>query len=59
MRMLLLAVFAALIALYGCNSNELDSGIDLSNMNKEIRPQDDFFRYVNGLWLDSFEIPAD
>lgn len=59
MRMLLLAVLASLIALYGCNQNELDSGIDLSNMNTEVRPQDDFYRYVNGLWLDSFEIPAD
>ena len=34
-------------------------GIELSDMNTEIDPGDDFFRYVNGQWLDSFEIPAE
>ena len=36
-----------------------DFGLDLSAMNTAIKPGDDFFRYVNGKWLDSFEIPAD
>jgi putative endopeptidase len=35
------------------------SGIDASSLSKTIRPQDDFFRYVNGAWLDSHVIPAD
>jgi len=35
------------------------SGIDPASLSKTIRPQDDFFRYVNGAWLDSHEIPAD
>jgi putative endopeptidase len=35
------------------------SGIDLSNVDPSVRPQDDLFRYVNGRWLDSAEIPAD
>ncbi|VAV88438.1 Metallopeptidase, partial [hydrothermal vent metagenome] len=34
-------------------------GVELDQMNSEIRPGDDFFRYVNGKWLDSFVIPAD
>jgi len=34
-------------------------GIDLSLMDPSVRPQDDFFRYVNGAWLDKAEIPAD
>lgn len=33
--------------------------LDPAAMDKTTRPQDDFFRYVNGAWLDSFEIPAD
>ena len=33
-------------------------GIDLSHQNPDIRPGDDFFRYANGKWLDSFELPA-
>lgn len=34
-------------------------GIDLSNQDPSVRPGDDFFRFANGLWLDSFELPAD
>jgi putative endopeptidase len=37
----------------------LVSGIDLANFDTSERPQDDFFRYVNGTWLDTAEIPAD
>ena len=37
----------------------LTSGIELTNMDTSVRPQDDFFRYVNGTWLDTTEIPAD
>ncbi|WP_444994374.1 M13 family metallopeptidase [Aliikangiella sp. IMCC44359] len=37
----------------------LKSGIELANMDKTVRPQDDFYRYVNGAWLDKTEIPAD
>ncbi len=35
------------------------SGIDAASLSASVRPQDDFFRYVNGTWLDSHEIPAD
>ena len=35
------------------------SGIDASSLSTTVRPQDDFFRYVNGAWLDAHEIPAD
>jgi putative endopeptidase len=35
------------------------SGIRLENFKNEIRPQDDLYRFVNGAWLDSAEIPAD
>ncbi|KZN51364.1 M13 family metallopeptidase [Pseudoalteromonas luteoviolacea] len=37
----------------------LSSGIELDNIDQSIRPQDDFYRYVNGKWLDRTEIPAD
>jgi len=37
----------------------LTSGIELANMDTTVRPQDDFFRYVNGNWLATTEIPAD
>lgn len=38
---------------------ELSSGIDLTAIDKEVRPQDDLFLHVNGAWLNATEIPAD
>src|SRR5581483_5395512 len=34
-------------------------GVDTANFNRQIRPQDDFFRFVNGTWLEKTQIPAD
>ncbi|MDQ2070240.1 M13 family metallopeptidase [Natronospira bacteriovora] len=34
-------------------------GVDLDNMDPSVRPQDDFFRFVNGRWLAETEIPSD
>ena len=36
-----------------------DFGIELANMDTTVAPGEDFFRYVNGTWLDNLEIPAD
>lgn len=38
---------------------QLHSGIDLSELEPSIRPQDDLFRHVNQRWIDRTEIPAD
>jgi len=35
------------------------SGIDLTALSDDVRPQDDLFRHVNGRWLDSDPIPQD
>jgi putative endopeptidase len=37
----------------------LVSGIDLEYMDTSVVPGDDFYRYINGLWLANTEIPAD
>jgi len=37
----------------------LSSGIDTTTFDHSVRPQDDFFRYVNGGWLKTAQIPAD
>ena len=37
----------------------LSSGIDLQYVDPAARAQDDFYRHVNGLWLQKTEIPAD
>jgi putative endopeptidase len=34
-------------------------GIDLADQDASIQPGDDFFRFANGHWLDTYELPAD
>ncbi|WP_351061325.1 hypothetical protein, partial [Psychrobacter sp. TB20-MNA-CIBAN-0197] len=34
-------------------------GIELENMDKSVRAQDDFYYHVNGQWLAKTEIPGD
>lgn len=34
-------------------------GIDLSGVDHNVQPGDDFFRYANGSWLKTAKIPAD
>ena len=38
---------------------EITPGIDPSTLSKTDRPQDDLYRYMNGPWIDSTEIPSD
>src|SRR5689334_23062124 len=34
-------------------------GIDTASMDTSVKPGDDFYRYVNGKWLDTTKMPAD
>ena len=36
-----------------------DQGLKLENMDKSVRPQDDFYNFVNGTWMKTAKIPAD
>src|SRR5882757_11209068 len=50
------------LAMIGCVSAPaapLQSGVDQKYMDHSVRPQDDLYRYLNGKWLDSFQLPAD
>lgn len=38
---------------------ELTSGVELDNMDTSVEPQENFFRYINGQWLERTEIPSD
>ena len=67
-RVVIFAIFVALTVVCSapgsrCNTltaaEPLTSGIDQSNFDKNVRPQDDLFRAVNGAWLAKAEIPAD
>ena len=37
----------------------MKSGIDSRHFDKSVRPQDDLYRYANGSWLSTTEMPAD
>ena len=34
-------------------------GIDLAAMDTSVKPGDDFYHYVNGKWVSTFEMPPD
>lgn len=41
------------------SAHPVDSGLDLSYLQKAVRPQDDLFGHVNGGWLEGYRMPAD
>jgi putative endopeptidase len=43
----------------GSSPPSVVSGLDLQSIDTAVRPQDDFYRFVNGKWLSTTEIPAD
>ncbi|MBV1887817.1 MAG: M13 family metallopeptidase [Urechidicola sp.] len=59
--LLTLAISAA-ITLVSCEKEEKAPevpGIDLANLDQKESPKNDFYRFVNGGWEDSTEIPSD
>ena len=53
------ATAGALLAAPAQAQHSLRSGIDLNTFDRSVRPQDDFYRFVNGAWLETTQIPAD
>jgi predicted metalloendopeptidase len=41
------------------NTAKKEPGINVNFMDTKVKPTDDFFRYVNGTWLDNTQIPND
>lgn len=38
---------------------ELTSGVELDNMDTSVEPEENFFEYINGQWLERTDIPSD
>ncbi len=64
----ILGIFAGMLILVACSPKTeqqeaadkvLALGIETDNFDTNVRPQDDFYRYVNGTWLENTEIPED
>ena len=36
-----------------------EKGLDFATFDKSVRPQDDFYNFVNGSWMKTAQIPAD
>ena len=55
--------FSVILTILNCQNSKTEQekipGINLDLMNTEITPNEDFFNYVNGKWLDNTEIPDD
>ncbi|MBA3671716.1 MAG: peptidase M13, partial [Gemmatimonadaceae bacterium] len=58
-RMRAFATLAIVAAAQPLGAQTRASGIDTTNFDRSIRPQDDFFRFVNGGWLARATIPSD
>ena len=58
----LFLLLSSVVVIYSCNQKttaETSSGfLDTTGIDKTVRPQDDFFNYVNGTWIKKTEIPA-
>ncbi len=54
------------LGVFGCGGEKaaepeaapLRSGVNLEALDRNTRPQDDFYQFVNGGWLDTTEIPS-
>ena len=49
----------AMVAGLSFSQAQENHGINLSYMDKTVRPQDDFYNYVNGNWMKTAVIPSD
>jgi putative endopeptidase len=57
---ILLVVFSGTLGLSAQSpSSGRALGVDVAGMDRSVRPQDDFFRFVNGGWADRTAIPSD
>jgi putative endopeptidase len=52
-------LLAALLACGSLAGHAQNNAINVSYMDKSVRPQDDFYNFVNGQWMKTVKIPSD
>lgn len=57
--LLCIATVSVFVSGFAQDAKKETIGINLEYMDTSVKPNDDFFRFVNGNWLDKNEIPAD
>ncbi|MBO6201289.1 MAG: M13 family peptidase, partial [Chryseobacterium sp.] len=50
-------MLASLVSTVSAQSKQ--NALELTYMDTSVRPQDDFYNYVNGTWMKTAKIPAD
>lgn len=53
------AALLGVVTMANAQTGAKNPGINTSHMDKSVKPSENFFRYVNGNWLDNTEIPGD
>jgi len=54
-----LSILAVLGLVAAVPATAPSSGLDLGALDRRVRPQDDFYRFANGRWIDGAEISPD
>lgn len=57
-RIIPVVAFASISLTAMAQTPELKSGIDLTNLDNSVRPQDNFFQYACGGWMKKHPLPA-
>lgn len=58
-------ILVIVLSILSCDTVQKESketkniGLNLALMDKTVKPQDDFYNYINGAWMKTSEIPAD
>jgi putative endopeptidase len=58
-----LSIFVIAAIMMACSNEKKETpaveALDLANMDTTVKPQNDFYQYVNGSWIDNAKIPDD
>ncbi|TRZ43993.1 M13 family metallopeptidase [Robertkochia solimangrovi] len=54
----ILILFVLVLAVQACSTEPEKKIVKIEGIDTSLRPGDDFFKYMNGIWYDSVQIPS-